>query len=184
MPESRAERTARLLAEGLELFGEDQVERAIACWRAVLALDPTHREARDYLESAGAPVAAPGERARAAQGLALAGQGELEQGLALLRSAAAAAPRDHETQAALDLVRARLYAEMRQRIPGGARPRLRLAQAELLRLDLPPEAGFLLSMLDGRTRVEELMAVAGLDALDVLHLLSRLEQAGAVEVAR
>lgn len=183
MPESRAERTARLLAEGLELFGQDRVEEAIACWRAVLALDPTHREARDYLESAGAPVAAPGQRARAAQGLALAGQGELEPALALLRSAAAAAPRELETQAALDLVRARLYAEARQRISASARPRLRIGQEQLLRFDLPPEAGFLLSMLDGRTRVEELIAMAGLDALDVLHLLDRLEQAGIVEVA-
>jgi len=53
---------------------------------------------------------------------------------------------------------------------------------QLLRFDLPPEAGFLLSMLDGRTRIEELMTVSALDALDVLHLLARLEKAGIVEV--
>jgi tetratricopeptide (TPR) repeat protein len=184
MAESRAERTARLLAEGLELFGQDRIEQAIACWREVLALDPTRREARDYLESAGAPVAPAEERASAAQGLALAEQGDFEQALALLRSAAARAPRDLETQAALDLVRARLYAKYRQRMSGSGRPRLRVGQEQLLHFDLPPEAGFLLSMLDGRTRVEELMAVAGLDPLDVLHLLSRLEQAGIVEVMR
>jgi len=37
-------------------------------------------------------------------------------------------------------------------------------------------------MLDGRTRIEELMTVSALDALDVLHLLARLEKAGIVEV--
>ena len=76
MAESPAERTARLLAEGLELFGQDRIEQAVACWREVLALDPTHREARDYLESAGASAAPGEERASAAKALALAEQGE------------------------------------------------------------------------------------------------------------
>jgi len=184
MAESPAERTARLLAEGLELFGQDQVDRAVACWREVLALDPTHREARDYLESAGVSVA-PGEaRASAAQGLALAEKGEHEQALALLKGAAERAPRDLDAQAAFDLVRAHLYAKYRRAIDGSGRPRLKVEPDQLLRFDLPPEAGFLLSMLDGRTRIEELMTMSALDALDVLHLLARLEKAGIVEVVR
>jgi tetratricopeptide (TPR) repeat protein len=184
MAESPAERTARLLAEGLELFGQDQVDRAVACWREVLALDPTHREARDYLESAGASLPAGGERASAAQGLALAEQGEHEQALALLKGAAERAPRDLEAQAAFDLARAHLYAKYRRTIDASGRPRLKVGPEQLLRFDLPPEAGFLLSMLDGRTRIEELMTVSALDALDVLHLLARLERAGIVEVVR
>jgi tetratricopeptide (TPR) repeat protein len=184
MAESPAERTARLLAEGLELFGQDRVEQAVARWREVLALDPTHREARDYLESAGVSLAAGDDRASVARGLALAERGEHEEALALLKAAAERAPGELEAQAALDLVRAHLYAKYRRGIDLAGRPRLRVERDRLLRLDLPPEAGFLLSMLDGRTRIEELMTVAGLDALDVLHLLARLQKAGIVEVAR
>lgn len=184
MAESLAERTARLLAEGLELFGQDQVERAVARWREVLALDPTHREARDYLESAGVSVPAGGERASAARALALAEQGDHEQALALLKGAAERAPRDLEPEAALDLVRAHLYAKYRRSLDTSGRPRLKVGREQLLRFDLPPEAGFLLSMLDGRTRIEELMTVSALDALEVLHLLARLERAGIVEVVR
>jgi tetratricopeptide (TPR) repeat protein len=185
MAESPAERTARLLAEGLELFGQDRIDEATACWREVLALDPQHQEARDYLESAGAPVVAPDERAAVARALALAEQGDGAGAVALLRSALARSPQDLEAQAAFDLVRAHLFAGYRARAGSGSgRPRLKVGADQLMRFDLPPEAGFLLSMLDGRTRIEELMTVGGLDPFEVLHLLARLEQAGIVEVAR
>jgi tetratricopeptide (TPR) repeat protein len=185
MAESSAERAARLLMEGLELFGQDRVDQAIACWREVLAIHPQHREARDYLESAGASLAAPDERANVARALALAEQGDGDGALALLRAAIGRAPRDLEAQAGFDLVRAHLFAAYRARAgSGSARPRLKVGADQLMRFDLPPEAGFLISMLDGRTRIEELMTVAGLDPFEVLHLLARLEKAGIVEVAR
>ena len=180
MAESPRERTARLLAEGLELFGQDRVEQAVACWREVLALDPTHREARDYLESAGVTVAGGDERAHVARGLALA-----EQALVLLASATQRTPHDLEAQAAFDLLRAHLYAKDCARIGStSGRPRLKVDPEQLLRFDLPPEAGFLLSMLDGHTRIEELLTVSGLDAFEVLHLLVRLQTAGIVEIAQ
>ena len=183
MAESPAERVARLLAEGLEHFGQDRVEQAVSCWRRVLALEPSQREARDYLESAGVSLATPGDgRARLAAALARAEAGAPEEALALLVEATADAPEQLEAQAALDLVRAGLYLQHRQRLAGAARPRLCVDAEQLMRLDLAPEAGFLLSLLDGRTRIEELMTVSGLDPFDVLHLLSRLERGGIVEI--
>ncbi len=43
-----------LLALGLEHYGRREIAEAITCWRRVLAIDPTHAGARDYLEAAGA----------------------------------------------------------------------------------------------------------------------------------
>jgi tetratricopeptide (TPR) repeat protein len=182
--EEPEESVARLLAEGLEHFGQDRVDRAIACWRAVLELDPAHQQARDYLESAGVSVAAISEsRSRLAEALARAEAGDLTGAFAGLVEAAAVDRDDLEAQAALDLVRGALYLAHRARIADGARPRLRVAPEELMRLDLAPEAGFLLSLIDGRTRLEELVTVSGLDPFDVLHLLVRLEGDGVVELA-
>jgi tetratricopeptide (TPR) repeat protein len=187
MSESVQERIARLLAEGLELFGEDRVEQAAIRWREVLSLDPGQREARDYLESAG--LAAPSEaagaaRALGAQALAQAARGEPGEALALLRSAAEAAPDDLELQGALELVRARLYETYRERMLDGAGlPRVLVASDQLLRFNLPPDAGFVLSMIDGHTRVDDLVTVTGMDPFDVLHVLGRLEAAGIVEIA-
>ena len=186
MSESVAERIARLLAEGLERFGEDRIEQAALRWREVLRLDPGHQQARDYLESAGfavAPEASGPARALGAQALEQAAAGEAEEALPLLRSAAEAAPDDLGVQAALELVRAHLYAQYLARTRHGAgRPRVRVGADQLLRFNLPPDAGFVLAMVDGHTRVDELVTVTGMDPFDALHLLSRLERAGIVEI--
>ena len=45
-----------MLEEGLTLFGLNQVEKAVECWRQVLAVMPDEPRAMDYLDSAGFPV--------------------------------------------------------------------------------------------------------------------------------
>ncbi len=189
MSESVQEQIARLLAEGLELFGEDKIEQAAIRWREVLSLDPSHREAQDYLESAGLGVPSDPTAATAAvqtlcaQALEQAAAGELDEALPVLRSATETVPEDLELQAAFELVRGHLYARYRERARHGAgRPRVRVAAERLLRFNLPPDAGFVLSMVDGHTRVDELVTVSGMDPFDVLHLLGRLEAAGIVEI--
>jgi tetratricopeptide (TPR) repeat protein len=189
MSESVEERIARLLAEGLELFGEDRAEQAVVRWREVLALDPEHREARDYLESAGfaaspeACESAEAEHALGAQALLQAAASEADDALPLLRSAAEAAPENLELQAALELVRGHLYAHYRERTrQGTGRPRVRVGPDQLMQFNLPPDAGFVLSMVDGHTRVDDLVTVSGMDPFDALHLLCRLEAAGIVEI--
>jgi hypothetical protein len=191
MSESVQEQIDRLLAEGLELFGEDRIEQAALRWREVLRLDPGHREARDYLESAGLSgpsdpnAASAAAQALCAQALEQAAAGELDEALPVLRAAAETVPEDLELQAAFELVRGHLYAHYHEKTHHGAgRPRVRVAAERLLRFNLPPDAGFVLSMVDGQTRVDELVTVSGMDPFDVLHLLGRLEAAGIVEIDR
>jgi tetratricopeptide (TPR) repeat protein len=43
-----------LLRRGLDHYGRNEVKEAIATWREVLRLDPTHEQALDFLETAGA----------------------------------------------------------------------------------------------------------------------------------
>lgn len=42
-----------LLQKGLDLYGQNRVAEAIACWQRVLEVDPDELRARDYLETAG-----------------------------------------------------------------------------------------------------------------------------------
>ncbi len=190
MAESNEQRIARLMAEGLDHYGQDLIERAVACWRAVLALNPQHEVARDYLEAAGfapakkrAPATAGAAAAFLREALALVERGAEGEALELLESAARNTPDNLEAQAAFDLVRASLHRRHRERTQGGAGvPRVRLGPQEILRFNLPPNAGFVLSMIDGHTSVDELVALTNMDPFEALHTLGKLMDAGIVEV--
>lgn len=184
MPESVEQRIAQLMAEGLDHYGQDRVERAVDCWRDVLSLNPRHQVARDYLEAAG--YADEGrDRDPAPAGLdrtlALFRSGRTVEALELLESTAA--PDDLEAQATIDLLRSRLYQQYRTETgEGEGVPGVVLGPDAILGFNLPANAGFLLSMVDGNTTVDDLVTVSGMDPFEALHVLHRLVRAGIVEV--
>ena len=51
----------------------------------------------------------------------------------------------------------------------------------MLKYNLPAAAGFLLSAIDGRISVDELIAVSGMDPFEALRALANLLDAGIVE---
>ena len=51
MGESKEERIARLVREGLDHYGADEIPTAILLWEEALELDPNHVEATDYLRN-------------------------------------------------------------------------------------------------------------------------------------
>lgn len=55
---------ARLLQQGLDHYGRNEVAEAVKCWQQVLELRPDHPVARDYLDSAGAEVTLPASARR------------------------------------------------------------------------------------------------------------------------
>jgi len=56
---------ARLLQQGLDHYGRNEVLEAVQCWQQVLELAPDNPVARDYLESAGAELSVPASQRRA-----------------------------------------------------------------------------------------------------------------------
>jgi tetratricopeptide (TPR) repeat protein len=47
---------ARLLQQGLDHYGRNEIAEAVRCWQQVLALAPDNPVARDYLDAAGADM--------------------------------------------------------------------------------------------------------------------------------
>jgi len=185
----RDEEIRRLMARGLDAYGLGQVREAVQSWRRVLALDPTHAEARDYLQAAGgdadgAPARAPEDADLLADAVALLRRGDLAEGVDLLETLAARDASRLDVQAHLELGRAALLPVCRARVgPGRRVPRVRIPNEQVLRYNLPASVGFLLSLIDGRTSVDELLALSGMDPLDVLRGLASLLDAGIVEAA-
>ncbi len=186
MSESPEQKIARLMAEGLDHYGQDAVTEAVACWRAVLELDPRHQVALDYLDAAGysGPLeAAPAGPSLADTAAAHLDSGEWLEGLEALVAYTDKCPDDLEAQARLELVRSYLHATNRDRVgDGNGIPKVALGPDEVLRFNLPANAGFVLSMIDGHTSVSDLMALTGMDPFDALHVFTRLLDTGIVEV--
>ena len=53
---------------------------------------------------------------------------------------------------------------------------------EITQFNLSPDAGFLLSQVDGETTIEQLVSLAGTDPFQALRTLDRLISAGIVEI--
>lgn len=191
MAEPNEQKIARLMAEGLDHYGLDEIEPAVACWRAVLELDPRHEVARDYLEVAGYGMrggeAKPTPAGLATQFLRAANElierGADAEALEMLDGSTREAPGHLESQATLELLRASLYQRHRVRTRDGAGVlRVKLGPQEVLRFNLPPNAGFVLSMIDGHTSADELVALASMDPFEALYTIGKLMDAGIVEV--
>ncbi len=190
MDATQEQEVARLLSEGLDSYGRDEVDAAIAAWQRVLEIDPHNADAEDYVESAGRRPAAEPKPARADESgstlleevLGLAAAGRLEDAWAMLEGATTGQPLAAVTSAVMDLVRSLMVPHYRARLGPDVVPRAAKDHAAIEGFDLPPGAGFLVSLCDGATPIPDLIALSGTDAFETLHTLNRLAQAGLVSV--
>jgi hypothetical protein len=63
-------------------------------------------------------------------------------------------------------------------------PRLAVSPAKLTSLALQPQAGFLISMIDGQSSVDDLIDISGLSRLETLRMLYHLLQQGVISVGK
>ena len=201
MGESEAAKIQRLIRDGLDRFGTGDVSEAIALWEEVLAIDPQNAKALDYLEAArgdgddetdrpdvGGDDAGNEEPEREVTRLLeearnLLGNDDLEGALSLFRAAANRDPDRFEVESYIDMVRGRLVQRYRDRVGDtGAAPRMVIDPSEITAFDLPTDVGFMLSLVDGKTSIDELIALSGMDAFEALRILDELVAAGIAEL--
>lgn len=197
MEDAKREQAEQLLAQGLDFYGEDDVANAILTWERVLAIDPDNAEAQDYIMTADRRSKPRPKKNKGAPGAVdvrfmledvrrLLAEGQVREAYeTLVGGERRQGTLDLTWEATLDLARSRRYAEVRDRLGSLATvPRLAASEADLRNYNLPSNAGFLLSMVDGATPMADLISVSGMDAFDVLHTLEGLMSAGLVELER
>jgi hypothetical protein len=192
MAESREDRIKRLLSEGLDLYGLGETSPAIVTWEKVLELEPSNSEAIDYIRTADRrkhPRPANKENMAGAvaallqEAQALMRQEDFGAAFDLLRSASGPGFGGIEFEATLDLTRSRLYCRYTEEIGDLAGvPHVESSPGSLKQFNLPSDAGFVLSMVDGTTSVADLISLSGMDAFEALHTISSLMAAGIVEM--
>ena len=82
----------------------------------------------------------------------------------------------------IELLRAVLFRQYRDALGDLTRvPRVVGDALELQGRNLPPSAGFLLSMVDGQTPLSDLVSVSGMDRFEALRSIHRMQAAGILE---
>ena len=108
---------------------------------------------------------------------------DLESALDLFQVASQLDPDRFEIEGYVDLVRSQLLKRYRERI-GDLQvvPRLLVAGGEVRRFNLAPDAGFMLSLVDGSTSFEQLVSLSGMAAFETFRNLSALLDTGILGV--
>jgi tetratricopeptide (TPR) repeat protein len=109
-------------------------------------------------------------------------EGRLEAAWQELDEAARGAPDRLDLRAYQELIRNRLMEAWAREIGDQGRSlTLKLDIGELLKRDLQPDEGFLVSQIDGVLTVENLLSVSTLDRFRTLQIIARLIREGIVE---
>jgi hypothetical protein len=106
-----------------------------------------------------------------------------EGALDLYQMATALEPGRIELEGFIDLLRSRLVRRYRERIGDPSRiARLRIPLDRITDVNLPADAGFLLSLVDGRTSIDELLSLSGMGPFEAVRIFAGLLDAGILEV--
>jgi hypothetical protein len=109
---------------------------------------------------------------------------DYEGALDLYQLAALLAPERIELEGYVDLLRSRLVKRYRERIGGADRvPKQLVPVDQITRFNLPADAGFVLSMIDGHTSFEDLLCVTSMGPFEALRIFAGLLDAGIIGVA-
>jgi hypothetical protein len=191
MDDSKAERVSALLAEGLDHYGNDEIGPALEKWRQVMRLDPGNAEALDYLQTADRR-----DQRRLPLGDQMSdkirqivhaahqtiGADDWEGALDILGSAGEETT-GLEFEATIEIVRSRLLRKYTERVGDLTRaPAMCGNTGDLTNYNLPPETGFMLSLIDGRTPLSDLISLSGMDAFAALRIVGNLLDAKIVEM--
>ncbi|MBW2272305.1 MAG: hypothetical protein JRG96_03470 [Deltaproteobacteria bacterium] len=184
MTQAKTDQIVLLLQEGLDFYGEDRISEAILVWREVLSLDPGNVEAKDFIQTSDRrKVPRPEQPERTVRAVdavlrearELGARQEYESALDLLTRAAEADLSNLEIEAGIELMRSRLLKEYRSRVGDlDSVPELGRDPMEITEFNLSPDAGFILSMVDGDTSLNDLISLSGMDVFDLLRTMKDL----------
>lgn len=180
------QKMSRLLQQGLELYGTGDVAQAFLRWNEVLELDPGNEEALDYMRDAdrrskprGVTSTSSGSSLVEEARRLVSTQNE-ESALELLTSVQSSG--FLEAEAMIELLRASLFSRYRSELGDlNQIPRLIGDPTKMQGRNLPPSAGFLLSMVDGLTPISDLVSVSGMDRFEAVRSICRMHEAGILE---
>ncbi len=105
-----------------------------------------------------------------------------EQALEILEALSQRVPTNLDVQCYYELVRTELAESFRDRLGSGKTVYDVVSRAELFDLNLPTEAGYLASLIDGEANLDAILDLSAIDRFETVRTLAKLLNAGAIRV--
>ncbi len=169
----------RYLDEGLVLYGLGDFAKAVQKWREILKIDPDNAQAKDYILSAGFPIEEEDNKLKKIK--ELINNKKFEESYELARALCQDEPDNKEAKELLNICRDSLT-EKFSRIfkDSNLIPFMKIELTDLMNYSLTQEDGFVISLIDGKVTLQEIIDTSGLNDFECKRVISKLQNLGII----
>jgi tetratricopeptide (TPR) repeat protein len=170
----------KYLDEGLVLYGLGEFKKAVEKWRAVLKLDPDNTQAKDYITSAGFSIEEEDNKLQKLK--QLINEKKFEESYDLAKSICEEEPDNEDAQNLFSIVKDSLTERYTRTFKNNnIIPVMKIDLTDLMHYSLTQQDGFIISLLDGKTTLQEIIDTSGLTDFDCKRIISKLKNLGIIE---
>lgn len=169
----------RYLDEGLVLYGLGEFKKAVEKWREILKIEPDNAQARDYIISAGFPIEEEDNRLKKIK--ELINDKKFEESYELAKSLYQDEPENKEARELFNISQDSLTERFRRIFKNpDAIPFVKIELTDLMNYTLTQQDGFVISLIDGKCTLQEIIDTSGLNDFECKRVISKLSNLGII----
>ncbi len=179
------EKVLQIFESGLDSFAQGDFVAAQKMWKKVLAADPGNELAIDYIRSIEEEVPFEDKkviyRELLEEAIRLIGKNQFDPAYELLQMIIHENPEDEKAQKFLDTTKGLLLKDYLSEVGDtGSVVKLKINMEDIMKINLTKESAYIISMIDGSSSVDELLALSGIDRFLFMRNLTMLLRNGIV----
>ncbi len=179
------EKVLQIFESGLDSFAQGDFVAAQKMWKKVLAADPGNELAIDYIRSIEEEVPFEDKkviyRELLEEAIRLIGKNQFDPAYELLQMIIHENPEDEKAQKFLDTTKGLLLKDYLSEVGDtGSVVKLKKNMEDIMKINLTKESAYIISMIDGSSSVDELLALSGIDRFLFMRNLTMLLRNGIV----
>ena len=179
------EKILHIFESGLDSFAQGDFVAAQKMWKKVLAADPGNELAMDYIRSIEEEVPFEDKkviyRELLEEAIRLIGKNQFDPAYELLQMIIHENPEDEKAQKFLDTTKGLLLKDYLSEVGDtGSVVKLKKNMEDIMKINLTKESAYIISMIDGSSSVDELLALSGIDRFLFMRNLTMLLRNGIV----
>ncbi|MCL4468340.1 MAG: hypothetical protein M1591_05350 [Deltaproteobacteria bacterium] len=179
------EKVLHIFESGLDSFAQGDFVAAQKMWKKVLAADPGNELAMDYIRSIEEEVPFEDKkviyRELLEEAIRLIGKNQFDPAYELLQMIIHENPEDEKAQKFLDTTKGLLLKDYLSEVGDtGSAVKLKKNMEDIMKINLTKESAYIISMIDGNSSIDELLALSGIDRFLFMRNLTMLLRNGIV----